>query len=219
MLKCLTEMAEPLISESYFEDRVQFTEPIFGKWTISNPLVEALFSSLRKWNVALKDFSWNKDPNTYQEIQLTLTVPEMNAIIRVGLDSATFIAVNPDWSRAPALVELFETAWGSITGTEMGTQELALAMHVMPGNRHFGDTMQKLVNAHVIGPATMYGISVYQEDSSLVIDKSQKYEGGLFLRLYRKLEPGIPFSDVGTIIYEDELRALRFIGLESLIQG
>ena len=56
----------------------------------------------------------------------------------------------------------------------MGTQELALAMHVMPGDRHFGDTMQNLVNTNVIGRATMYGISVYQEDSSLVLDKSQK---------------------------------------------
>src|SRR3990172_3231990 len=110
MLKCLTDMAETLISESYFEDRVQFSEPIFGKWTIPNPLVEALYSALRKWNVSLKDFSWNKDPNTYQEIQLTLTVPAMHAIVRVGLDSATFIAVDPDWSRAPVLLELFETA-------------------------------------------------------------------------------------------------------------
>ncbi len=220
--KLMTEPPKAEILDSYYEHRVDFAAPIFAVWTIPNPLVNSLYLSLRKWNVALKDLSWNKEPSSFEDLQLTFSIPSMGALIRVGLENATFIAVNPDWSKAPALVELFETAMADIQQTakaERASQEIALAMHLKAGGRSLGDRMEKLVRADVLGSAEMYGISAYREDSSLVIDKSLRHDGGLFIRLYRKLSASVSFSEAATTLYQDEVKALSLVGLQDLIQG
>jgi len=217
----MVDIASPGIPESYFEYRADFSEPIFEVWTVPNPLVYSLFSTLKRWNVGLGDVAWNKDPSSYKDVQLTFNVPKMNAIVRVGLDAATFIAVNPDWSKAPALVELFEAAMSGIQQTarvEVASQEIALGMHVTPGERKFGDAMAKLVNTELLGSAQTYGISAYREDSSLVIDKSVKYEGGIFVRLHRKFPATTAFTEVAMALYKDEVKALELLGVQELIQ-
>ncbi len=210
------------IPESYFEYRAEFAAPMFEVWTVPHPLVSSLSAALRKWGVGLGDIAWNKDPSTYKDLQITFNVSKMNALIKLNLDAATFTALNPDWSEAPALIELFETAMGNIQQTtkrEVASQEIALAMHVKPGEKPFRDLMSPLVNTDVLGPAQMYGISVYQNDSSFVIDKSLRYQDSVFIRLYRRLGSSTSFSDIAKILHQDESRALGLLGLEELLQG
>lgn len=195
---------------------------MFEVWTVPNPLVSSLFSALRKWDVGLGDITWNKDASTYKDFQVTFNVSKMNALIKFSMDAATFIALNPDWSEAQALIELFETAMHSIRQTakgEISSQEIALAMHVKPGAKTFRELMAVLVNTGVLGPAQMYGISVYQDDSSLVIDKSVRYQDSVFVRLQRRLGPSTSFSEIAKILYRDESRALELLGLEEPLQG
>ena len=210
------------IPESYFEHKAEFAEPMFETWTVPNPLAQSLYLALQRWKITLGDISWNKDPNNYGDFNLAFNVRSLNAVIRVGLDWATFIAVNPDWPQAPALVELFEAAMNNIrqtAGAEIARQEMWLAMHVTPGPNKFGDAMSRLVKTDLLGAANMYGVSVYREDSSLVIDKSLRYEGGVFVRLSRKFPAVTSFSEIATTLYEDELNALNFLGLRELIEG
>lgn len=210
------------IPESYLEYRAEFAPPMFEVWTLPNPLVAALHSSLRKWNVGMGEITWNKDAGTYKDLQITFTVSKMNALIKFGVDSATFIAVNPDWPEAPALTELFETAMRTIQQTSKGqiaSQWLALAMHVKPGPKPFRDLMAMLVNTGALGPGQMYGVSVYQQDSSFVIDKSARYPDCVFVRLQRTFGPSISFSEIAKTVYEDESRALGLLGLEEPLEG
>jgi len=65
----------------------------------------------------------------------------------------------------------------------------------------------------------MYGISVYQDDSSFVIDKSVRYLDSAFVRLYRRVGPSTSFREIAEILHQDELRALGLLGLEELLQG
>ncbi len=208
------------ISDSYFEYKADFLNPVFDAWAEPNPLARSLFQSLRKWGITLADVSWSKEPRNLKEIQLTISVLQMNAAVQLGVDSAIFLASNADWSRAPALVELFDTAMASIrqvSGAQLASQETVLAFHLVPGQEDLGRLTQNLVNADILGPARMYGISLYREDSSLVIDGSLRYVGGIFMRINRRFSESTSFSEIAATLYKDELRSLDLLGLGKLI--
>src|SRR5258708_11718607 len=95
---------------------------------------------LRADGVELTDFWFNKDAANFGETYLNVSVRKLNAAIRVGLDSAIFIAANPDWEMAPQLVQVFERASALIRGVlEVGPriQESTLSLHVTPGTQDF----------------------------------------------------------------------------------
>jgi hypothetical protein len=216
----LIDKTKPHIPESYFEYRADFSEPMFELWTLPNPLVRMLYLALKRWNVGLSDIGWNKETKNYKDLLITFNVASVNATMRVGLDTVTFNAVNPDWSNAPALLELFEEAIDSIKKigkVEIVLQEVFLALHICAGQKAFGNTMAGLVNSNLLGPAEMYGVSAYREDSSVVMDKSVRYEGGVFVRLQRKFPASASFPDVAMAIYEDETNVLKLLGVPELI--
>ena len=211
-----------VIAESYFEYKASLSAPMFKAWTLPNTLVADLFPALKQWDVGLSDISCNKESNSLQDLQLTFNVLRLGATIKVGLDSISCVAVNPDWSQAPALVELYGTAIqvACKTGaTSIASHECALAMHVRSGDNGFKETMANLVNGSALGPAQMYGLSIYQNDSSMVLDRSVRYENGLFVRLYRKLSLGVDLVQVAKMLYDDEVKALTMLGLPELLEG
>ena len=217
----MVEKTGAAIPEAYFEYRADLSHPMFEVWTLPNPMVQGLYSTLRRWNLTLADITSNKEAKNYKDLQFTFNVASLNATIRVGLDAVTFMAGNPDWSKAPALLALFEAALNSIQGiakVEISMQEVFLALHVTPGSESSGSIMAKLVNSSLLGPAETYGVSAYRQDSSLVMDKSLRYEGGVFVRLQRKFPPDVAFPDLAMTMYTDELNALTLLGLRELLQ-
>jgi hypothetical protein len=216
----MTEEAVATIPESYLEHRAEFSSPIFDTWSIPNPLVSSLYETLRRWDVGLGDISWNKDASTYKDFLITINVLKLRASIRFSMDAATFVALNPDWSQAEGLIELFEAAMVDIMQTtrkELSYQETALAMHVTPGQKPYLEIMSDLVNSKVLGQAQMYGISAYRGDSSLIIDKSVRYPASVFIRLQRRHGASVSFAEIAKVLYEDEVKALELLGLRNLI--
>lgn len=210
------------IPESYFEYRGEFRTAIFDAWRLPNPFVKALFEILKSQNVSLGDFSFAKTPSNLREVQLTVNVTSVRAILKVGIDTVTFVALNPDWADAPALIQLFEVILKKILevgNTTLHTQEIALAMHVKPGKLSFSGRMAELVNKEALGPAEIYGVSVYRSDSTLVIDKSQRYLNSIFIRLNRRFSGEVSFPDIAASLYTDENQALKLLGLQELIEG
>ncbi len=219
----MTSENKPTVLESYFENRVQFSEPIFGSWgSLENPLAGKLYFSLRKWGVTLEDISWNQQTKNLNELQLTVTVPKMDVLIHVGLAGATFISMNPDWSREVDLGELFETAKETIlqeSSQALEDQEFVLAMHIAIPGKGLREKMARLVNTQILGSARMFGISLYDEGRSLIIDRSAKYPDALFVRLDRKIEGDKTFSELAKVVYHDEWSALGLLGIQDLMTG
>jgi len=218
----MEEKATADIPESYFEYRAEFTVPMFGVWTLPNPLVSSLFLALKGWGIGLGDITWNKEPSSYNDFQITINVLKLNAQIKFGLDSTTFIATNPDWSGAKELMELFKAAMDVIQKAAtagISSQDVALAMHVRTGEKSSKQTMSAFVNADLLGPAQMYGISVYKEDSWFVVDKSVRYPDCFFVRLQRRHGASASFDDIARRLYEDELKVLQMLGLGNLLEG
>lgn len=216
----MTEKPIATFLESYFEYRADFRNAMFNLWTIPNKLLETTYPLLRNWGVDLSDVSFTKDPANLKEAQLTLTVTKLNAIIRIGIDQLVFVAINPNWAEAGSLIELFEASIQhvkKIGNSEVFSQELVLAMHIQKTMGSFQSTLTGLVNTKALGDASMYGVSVYRDDASIVFDKSLKYQNALFLRLHRKFGPEVLFPQIAETLYRDELDALKMVGLGELI--
>lgn len=187
---------------------------------IPNPFISVLFETLRPDGVGLADFSFNKDPANFAETYLNVSIRKLNAAIRVGLDAVTYIAVNPDWEMAPQLLELFERVAERIrgvVGTHVESQEATLAFHVTPGTADFRKNTSSLVNPNVVGNALFSGISLHRSDGALVIDKSLRYDSAAFVRLQCRFPAETSFSEVASRLYEDEIAALRLLGVTGVV--
>jgi hypothetical protein len=207
------------IPESFLEHRQTFAAPWADRWT-ANPFIGVLFPIVRKWGVALTDFSFNKEATNVGENYMNVAVRKLNAVVRVGLDNVTYIAANPDWSMAPQLVELFDSL-ASIVGKFVEqaptTQQLTLAFHVTAGDIDLKKASAQLVNHELLGDAEFFGISLHQNNGSIVIDKSLRYENAAFIRLQRTFPGAMTFAEIAPQIYEEEVKALSLIGITGVV--
>lgn len=189
-------------------------------WTIPNPFISPLFAALRTVNVELTDFSFNKDAANVGEVYLNISIRKLSAAVRIGLDSITFIVANPDWEMAPQLVSVFEAVSERIREVRRikpRLQETTLGFHVTPEGTDFRAATALLVNESLVGDSLFCGVSIHRGDSALIIDKSLRYEGAAFVRLQRRFPGDATFSDVASRIYDDEVAALRLLGITGVI--
>jgi hypothetical protein len=138
------------------------------------------------------------------------------------METATFSSADPDWESAEQLLSLFDLVMGTIKGAgkaEIAAQEALLAMHVRQGKRSLREAMIGLVNAKELGLGQMYGVSVYGDETALLLDKSQRYSDAVFIRVTRKFPPDTGFDAIAEAIYADEMKALGYFGLGEARSG
>jgi len=99
------------IQQAFFEYRAIFKEPIADLWYggKQGEIIKRLLTALSPWRVGLENVTWNQAAKNASEIQLTIGVPSLIAGIQLGLGGLTMSVANPDWSRAPQYVSLFQT--------------------------------------------------------------------------------------------------------------
>jgi len=214
-----TKSNEPSITESFLEHRQDYAAPWVNRWAIPNPFIDELFPILRGFGVELTNISFNKEAANVGENYLNFAIPKLSAAIRLGLDHLTFLVANPDWSIAPQLVEIFDSASMTISkfvGAIPKSQKLTLAFHVLPGPISFGERTASLVQVDRLGPANFFGISLYRDDRSIVIDRSQRHDGAAYIRMERTFGGEVSFADIAPQLYEDEKSALALLDITGI---
>jgi hypothetical protein len=209
------------IQQAFFEYRANFAEPIFAYWfeRRHGDIVNALHKALTPWHVGLENISWNQAPKNAGEIQLIFDVPPQSARIQVGIGGVTMSVLNPDWSCAPELISLFQSCLETLrnsTNQGLQSQLTTLGLHLRPmEGRLFKEVVGRFVNAGALGAAdaSMYGVSVYSDDYSFVIDSSGVVAGGVFIKLIRSFAPQKRFEEMAKTIRKDEETVLRYLGL------
>lgn len=209
------------IQQAFFEYRANFTEPITPFWhgTRHGELVNAMLKALSPWHVKLENISWNQAAKNLADAQLTFAVPSLFASVQVGIGGLTASAINPDWSRAPHFISLFQTAVDTLRAViaqELQSQQTTLGFHVTPGKKPFQEILSRFVNAKSMGAedAKMFGVSVYYSDFTFVIDSSVVFADSVFIRLTRTFQITTRFEEMAGTIYKDEETVLRRLGLK-----
>jgi hypothetical protein len=209
------------IEQAFFEYRANFKELITIFWSAGRQaeIINAIQKSLAPWRVDLDNIAWQQSAKNLREVQLSFAVPSQFASVIVGIAGVTMTALNPDWSRAPELVTLFQAALGALrtsTGQEFQSQQTTLGFHLKPpAARPFREVVTQFVNAEALGRDTaMFGVSAYYSDHTFVIDASAVIQGGLFIKLVRNFTAEKQFDDMAKELYSDEEAVLRRLGLK-----
>ena len=166
--------------------------------------------------VELVDFSFNNNATNLGEIVLNIAIRKWNAAVRIALDSVTFVVASPNWQEAPQLVALFDQVSKQIrdvVGASPVAQESALTFHVTPGAMDFGKATANLVKKEVLGEGVFYGLSRYRCDGVVTIDRSVNSDGAAVVRIQRTIASDALFGDVALELYNDEVAALRLLGI------
>lgn len=216
----VTEQTKSDITESALELRVIFHTHWIDKWVAPNPFISILLPALKDVGVSLDDFSFKPDPRNIADNGLVVNISQLQCVITVGLDRITFRLANPDWDMAEKLAAVFQNTLNACQGyvaLPIQSQDYVLGFHVTPGSMDFKEKSAALFNTARIGEADFYGVSITRETSTLVIEKSLKYEGGAFFRLTRKFEGAISFEEIAVSIYSDEVGALQLLDIQGLV--
>ncbi|MGI9073512.1 MAG: hypothetical protein ACR2JB_19875 [Bryobacteraceae bacterium] len=204
------------IPESFLEHRQSFAAPWVDRWILPNPFISAIHGALKELGVELTDFSFNKDAISIGDTFLNIAIRRLNAAVRIGLDSVTFSAANPDWGTAPRLISSFEQVTHvvrEIVRTNPAFQETTLALHVSSETVDLRTATASLVNKELLGESVFYGISLHRGTGTLMIDKSLRYDHAAFVRLQRRSLGEDSFAEIASKLYEDEVFAFRLLGL------
>jgi len=215
---------EPIVAEiqqPFFEYHANFKEPITIFWSGGRQaeIINAMHRALAPWRVELENIAWQQSAKNLREIQLSFSVPSQFASVQVGIAGVTMTALNPDWSRAPELVTLFQAGLGALkasTGQEFQAQQTTLGFHLKPPvSKPFREVVTQFVNSDVLGrDAAMFGVSVYYSDHTFVIDSSVVIQGGLFVKLVRNFPAEKQFEEMAKALYADEEAVLQRLGLK-----
>lgn len=208
------------IQQAFLEYRTNFKQPAADFWYRGRQgeLIEALHDALSHWHVGLENITWNQNAKNASEVQLTFGVPSLVAGIQVGMGAITMNAFNPDWSRAPQLVSLFQAGLDAVVGIIGQTIEIqhtTLGLHVKPGATPLRDSLVQFVNPRALGSedATMFGVSAYYDDHAFVIDGSGVFPGSVFIKLVRNFPSEKRFEEMAKVILADEEQILKLVGM------
>jgi hypothetical protein len=209
------------IQQPFFEYRANFKEPITIFWSGGRQaeIINAMHKALGPWHMDLENIAWQQSAKNLREVQLSFAVPSQFASVHVGIAGVTMTALNPDWSRAPELVTLFQAGLEALkasTGQEFQSQQTTLGFHLRPpAARPFREVVTQFVNAELLGSdAAMFGVSVYYSDHTFVIDSSAAIQGGLFVKLIRNFTPEKQLEEMAKAVYADEEAVLQRLGLK-----
>ena len=209
------------IQQPFFEYHANFKEPItiFFSAGRQAEIMDAMYKALGPWHMDFENVGWQQSAKNLREVQLNFVVPSQFASFQVGIAGVTMTALNPDWSRAPELVRLFQAGVGALktsTGQEFQSQQTMLGFHLRPpAARPFREIVAQFVNAELLGnDATMFGVSVYYTDHALTLDSSAAVQDGLFVKLVRNFTSERQFEEMAQALYADEEAALRRLGLK-----
>lgn len=204
------------IPESLFEHRQSFSHAWVNEWVLPNPFISPINDALSAYGVTLSDFSFARETSNVGETALNVLIRNLNASVKVGLDSVIFSCLNPDWSEASRLSTVFEKVAQivhSVVHSVPSRQDAILALHLIDESKDLKDASAKLVNTSLLGEATFYGVSIHRNTGPLLIEKSLKYENAIFLRIQHQFAGNESFASIAATMYKEEVFSLGLLGL------
>lgn len=208
------------IQMPFLEYRANYKEPIISIWfdRRQGDVIDALLNALAP-HLLFENIGWNQTAKNLAETHLSFSLPSIFSTILVGVRGITINVLNPDWSRAPLFISVFQNAVDALktsTGKDLEGQQLTLGFHLKPGVKPFRETVTRFVNPKALKSedAGSFGVSVYYPDRSFVIDSSAAVPGGIFIKLIRSYNGGKRLEEMATVLRKDEETTLQYLGLK-----
>ena len=206
------------IPQAFLEYRSDFQTPCFDAWIPRNTIVSPVFLALARWGLQLRDVTIASS-NNLEETSATFGLPKLGVQLQVAFGFFKLTVVNPDWSRADQILEVFDAAKAAVVKTvKVGilSQYSILALHITSSEVKQKEAVARVTEFKGVrsDDVIALGAGIYRKDSSLIIDKSAVFDSALFVRIERRHSADIEFRSIVSSIKQDELEALNMLGLE-----
>jgi len=206
---------------SFLEYRMEYGEPFFELQKLYSLIAAGLFEAYKNWNVRLENIAFKQNPSNLGEVSLSVALPGGRYVLNVGLAATSFIVSNPYWQEAETIQKAAETGISVVrtaTGVSVKSQRATLGMHLQAVTGQIAEFPGELMRVdHNILPgkgSRGFGISVYKEDLTWVVDTSAQFPGGLFMKIDRSFEPKVSLGEIASRLNEDEEKLFDLLGLE-----
>ncbi|HEV1994719.1 MAG TPA: hypothetical protein VGR03_10340 [Candidatus Acidoferrum sp.] len=209
------------VPSSFLEYRAFYKERFFDIQNQYSQVASSVFRAYKDWNIRLENITYKQNPLNFGEISLSVAVPGDRIVLNVGLAGVSVNVSNPDWEEAERIVKAVDIGIAAVktaTGLEIGSQRAVLAMHLQAISGTLSDRVLDLVriDANLLpGKGTRgFGVSVYKDDLTWLVDMSAFFQGALFVKMDRLFGPDVSLGDIGAQLNQDEQKLFEMLRLE-----
>ncbi len=216
----MSEKIHADVLSSFLDFRAVYQDPIFDFLRLYGQISQSVYRAFRGWNVTLDNISSKQNPANFGDISTTFSFPGGRIAFSVGLGACSLGVANPDWSEANMVAKIAEagiSALRQVAEVTIGQHKGSIGIHVKPSTGSIKDVVSNLFTLRVdeLGSnVRAYGLSIYREGSSWVVDASVVYQDALFIRIDRTWGPGVALDQAASQLNADEARVLDVLRLE-----
>jgi hypothetical protein len=217
----MSEKTHAGIPLSFFEYRATYQEPFFAFHKLYQDVCQTVFRSLRPWNISLEAVSLKLNPVNFGEVQASFTLFGGRLAFNVGLGASVLVVKDPNWSEAELITNIAKAGMNAVissTGVTVEKQKASIAMHVKPdlgSAKDFVLGFARVGASELLGSSfKAYGISVYKDDTTWVVDASASYTDALFIRIDHVSGAEANFEKIASKLRDDESKILDLLRLE-----
>ena len=194
---------------SFFEGTFNYREPNVGLWLDRANVVQALFTALQPWHIAVDNVEIiTVGKPSEQGIRFRL--PENQIALFFGPTLCKFSKDNPDWASAEETITVMDAAVSSLKRSgniEIATIETVIGLHMQLKALPFMRILARFVPAQLAaldGEIKTMANIVKWEKRKIIIDGSAQLANGIFLRLEREFEGGTAYAQIVEQLRADE---------------
>lgn len=197
-----------------------FTRPIVQSFAPPTSMIVSVLDALKPYGYTADGVEVrSREKLTECVVEFRRTPP--GAFLRVGPDKLIITAENLDWGDKEKFIAGMYAgiqAVLQVSAAEIASQQMILAMHVQLKNKTRKEVTAPLLSSVgyslLSGESISQGVILIQENASLLIDASNTYANGLFMRLIRKHSTEQTLEQIAAALYDDEKRVLDGLKLE-----
>lgn len=208
------------IPQSFLEYKVSYQEALLPPQALSSQITPVVFRALREW-VALENVSYKQDPANLGEVTVTFSLLGGRVALTIALGFASLLVRDPNWSQAQLIAGIARTGMAALFSSGeivAGPQRATIAMHVKPASGRTKELVADLIRpregALTTEDVSGYGLSVYRQNSSWVVDTSALYSEALFIRIERSFGAEVQFEEISSTLRKDEIELMNLLQLD-----
>lgn len=201
-----------------FEYVAMFADPVLEVFRVASA-IQPLYAVLKKWNITPQDVKYKGQIITPNDPLVSFEIAKKSYTLTLAQASITFTGEQVDWSQAPLITEIIETATIEATkalGVGISQHRLQIIMQLLPEGKSIKDLTKSLYAplGRSADDLDFYGFLLYTRNGLFSVDKSVADPAGLFVRIQRTFGGDAKMADMAAALNNDENWLADKLGLE-----
>ena len=206
-------------SLSFFQVEVEFVEPNIRVLLDRVAVVEAIYASLREWDITVDDIEVIQLGKPSEQ-GVKFKIPTKRASFFFGPGSCRFTRDNTSWQSADETIQILDAALKAFiehSTTKLKTFKTSVALHLQPETKPFLEILTPLIPQRMAAldteSAKAMATIVKWPRHRVTIDGSAEIANGIFIRYERDFPANTEFDAIAKQLYIDEAAVFAMLDI------